>query len=362
MQRERARHGWQVQPCTRRCNSLAARAPPQIANQGIAMVRKAKPRQTREHDVDALALLWIAVRSEAESRGRGPQRCQPTIDSGTLDRLASLGLLINEPDRGHVRLTSAGETTAALLNVMLQVQTQGGLGRAFAAVTADAAGGPLLLRGVTNRPAKRPLARRKAPVTDVLRVRIELEHVQPAIWRTLEIAADCTFFDLHVALNAAMGWQDAHLHHFVVGRHRRAGAKAVRYGSPDDDPMDSPFTERLEFEHLVADSVAVGEPFLYEYDFGDGWTHRVVVEAREPRQTGIRYPRLLDGARACPPEDCGGVPGYERLLEIVRNAHHPERAETLEWLGGAFDSEAFEPASVRFPDPRKRLKALRDGY
>jgi hypothetical protein len=82
--------------------------------------------------------------------------------------------------------------------------------------------------------------------------------------------------------------------------------------------------------------------FLYEYDFGDSWEHEIVVEKVLPAVEGIRYPICIAGKRACPPEDCGGVGGYERMLDIIANPKHEEHAEMLEWLGGSFDPEAFD--------------------
>lgn len=202
---------------------------------------------------------------------------------------------------------------------------------------------------------------RQAPSTEILRVRVELEGIDPTIWRTLEIEADCTFFDLHVALNDAMGWTDAHLHQFLVGLRQRPRRKTVCYRISLDEEYESPFDERVEYEHRVAESVAVGTAFHYEYDFGDSWMHRVVVEARSPRQAGVRYPRVLAGAGACPPEDCGGIHGYARLLHILGDPQHEEHAETLEWLGERFDPAAFDPETVQFRDPHEELRDLLGG-
>ncbi len=90
----------------------------------------------------------------------------------------------------------------------------------------------------------------------------------------------------------------------------------------------------------------VGTRFTYEYDFGDNWRHEVLVEKVVPVDRNGEYPICLAGARACPPEDCGGTSGYEELLEAVRDSQHPEHARMLTWLGGYFDSEAFDLAGV----------------
>jgi hypothetical protein len=99
-----------------------------------------------------------------------------------------------------------------------------------------------------------------------------------------------------------------------------------------------------------------GATARYEYDFGDGWQHEVTLEAIVPAQAGRRYPICLAGERACPPEDCGGVPGYENLLEVMRDPEHEEYESMLQWVGGRFTPERFDPRTVKFDDPRKRWK------
>jgi hypothetical protein len=81
--------------------------------------------------------------------------------------------------------------------------------------------------------------------------------------------------------------------------------------------------------------------FTYEYDFGDSWRHEILVEKVLAPEAGGRYPQCVAGKRACPPEDCGGVWGYERFLEVIKDEDDPEHEETLEWAGGSFDPEAF---------------------
>ena len=107
---------------------------------------------------------------------------------------------------------------------------------------------------------------------------------------------------------------------------------------------------------------AIGSTCVYEYDFGDGWVHEVLLEAmllREPRR---RYPRCLEGARACPPEDCGGVPGYYRLLEIMSDPSHEEYEDMLTWIGDRYHCELFAAEEVKFDNPQRRWKnAFSDG-
>ena len=94
----------------------------------------------------------------------------------------------------------------------------------------------------------------------------------------------------------------------------------------------------------------------YEYDFGDGWKHDVLFEGVVSRVKGLKYPRCIGCARACPPEDCGGVQGYEELLTVIFDPLNPEFDSTRTWLGGNFDPEAFDPTRVKFDNPRARWK------
>ncbi len=85
-----------------------------------------------------------------------------------------------------------------------------------------------------------------------------------------------------------------------------------------------------------------GAKFTYQYDFGDSWLHRLVIEQVGPPKEDMRYPACLAGKRACPPEDCGGVWGYEHFLEVIGDPNHEEHQELLDWIGGEFDPQAFD--------------------
>ncbi len=144
-----------------------------------------------------------------------------------------------------------------------------------------------------------------------------------------------TLGQLHEAIQAAFGWWNYHLHEFEVG--------ANRYGIPDPQwqdwgpPVVDERTVRLD---AVARS---GSRFEYRYDFGDDWRHKILVEDIRPVDAAVTLPTCVDGRRACPPEDCGGTWGYRQLLEILADPHHPEHQERRDWIGGPFDSAAFDP-------------------
>lgn len=194
----------------------------------------------------------------------------------------------------------------------------------------------------------------------VLQLHVELEHIQPSIWRRLQIPGDSTFWDLHVAIQSAFGWNDSHLHEFRAGDGREDDP---RFGMPLNEFDDAP--PLSDWEHRVADHLTLAHPLLeYEYDFVDGWLHRITLEDIQTSAPGKRYPRCTDGARSAPPDDCGGPPGYEDLLAILANPSDPEYASSHVWASGQkgqrgrFDPEAFDEQQVRFANPKPRLKRL----
>lgn len=176
-------------------------------------------------------------------------------------------------------------------------------------------------------------------------VKITLKHIHPPVWRRIQIPADTKLGKLHRVLQAVMGWTDSHLHAFRVGQ--------TTYGVPDPDPL---FETEMENERNVRldQIVSEGDKLIYEYDFGDGWEHEIRIEKVFPAEPGQRYPTCLAGKRTCPPEDCGGPPGYEHLLEVLHNPKHEEYEELLEWLGGPFASEDFDVEEVN-----QMLKSVR---
>jgi hypothetical protein len=157
-----------------------------------------------------------------------------------------------------------------------------------------------------------------------------------------------------VALQDAMGWLDYHLHVFRVAG---PGASEEQIGIPDDDPFEDEKPALPGWEIPITRCFSrPGTTVPYEYDFGDGWEHELTLEAVLPRQPGQKYPLCVDGARACPPEDCGGVHGYENLLTVIQDPTHEEHESMLEWLGGRFDPERFDPKRVKFDDPARRYR------
>ncbi len=189
----------------------------------------------------------------------------------------------------------------------------------------------------------------------VYQFKVALQGIKPSIWRRIQVPETYSFWDLHVAIQDAMGWEDYHLHEFSM-IDPETGIQ-LRIGIPD---VGDAFRDEVilpGWKMKVADLFSMEDKVVfYVYDFGDSWVHRVRLEKILPRDTSVTYPICIAGKRACPPEDCGGVWGYEYLLEIIKNPQHKEYRHMLNWLGGKFDSEHFDMKDIRFDDPEKRRK------
>lgn len=172
------------------------------------------------------------------------------------------------------------------------------------------------------------------PPATVVRLHVSLQGLSPAIWRRLVVPETITLPQLHRALQLAMGWEDRHLHEFQIGE--------ARYGMPDEDDLDEGLKDEAGVRLGDAIRAAGRDRFTYVYDFGDDWTHDVVVEAVEPNKEGVRGVVCIGGANRCPPEDVGGVPGYFEFLQEVRDAGHERHREVRAWAGGSFDPAAFD--------------------
>jgi hypothetical protein len=136
---------------------------------------------------------------------------------------------------------------------------------------------------------------------------------------------------LHDILQVVMGWTDSHLHQFRRG--------TTYFGQPDPETgMERENERRVVLRQVLR---RPRDRMVYEYDFGDGWEHDVVLEAIGEAGGAKPPPRVLAGKGACPPEDVGGIGGYYRFLEAIQNPKHPDHEEMLEW-GGPFDPDAFD--------------------
>ena len=168
-------------------------------------------------------------------------------------------------------------------------------------------------------------------------LKISLRGVRPPVWRRMRVPGAMSLDKVHHALQIALGWTNSHLHQFLVGEER--------YGmlDPDDDWRDETIDERKVRLEQIAN---IRSKFVYEYDFGDGWEHDVVVEGVEEATELDWTPVCLDGRRACPPEDCGGSYGYANLIKILANPRHPEHAEMKDWAPPDFSPEHFDLPAI----------------
>ncbi|NKC02213.1 MAG: plasmid pRiA4b ORF-3 family protein [Pseudomonadales bacterium] len=192
----------------------------------------------------------------------------------------------------------------------------------------------------------------------IYQFKVTLTSVSPPVWRTIQVPADYSFWDLHVAIQDAMGWLDYHLHLFVFELPRK---KRLNIGIPDDEYDEPPTSAGWEIS--IGDFYRTpGDLAVYEYDFGDGWTHELILEGIFLRDDAVRYPKCIAGERACPPEDCGGVTGYEQLLVILDDPSNEEYEDMKHWLTGhaknywPYKPDDFKPRKVKFDDPHVRWR------
>ena len=165
----------------------------------------------------------------------------------------------------------------------------------------------------------------------IYQLKVSLEGSKPPIWRRLLVKSDIKLDVLHLALQISMGWTNSHLHQYI-SRDRKF------YGIKDDDfemdgfEMHDETTVRLS--NILKDEK---DSLIYEYDFGDSWTHKIIIEKILPFDTTKKLPYCVTGKRACPPENCGGIWGYSDLLKALEDPKHEEHDEMLDWLDGEFD-------------------------
>lgn len=165
-----------------------------------------------------------------------------------------------------------------------------------------------------------------------LQLKIVLNGTKPPVWRRFLVNDSITFAKFHWVIQTVMGWTNSHLHEFSVN--------GMQIGEPHED-YDHELTDskKIRLNELLKPEK---QKFRYLYDFGDSWDHIITVEKIIEKDGTPKTFECIDGKRACPPEDCGGVWGYEDFLKAISNKNHPEHKEMLDWIGGSFDSEEFD--------------------
>lgn len=189
----------------------------------------------------------------------------------------------------------------------------------------------------------------------VYQFKITLKGINPPIWRWIQIPETYTFWDLHLAIQIAMGWENSHLHKFEM-LHYSTGKK-VWIGTLTEKAKDLGQEIISEHEQKIADWFSMKNRIAdYTYDFGDKWEHEIKLEKILSKDKNMEYPVCIAGERACPPEDCGGIWWYQGLLEVLKNQDHEDYEEILEWVGEEFDPEHFDENEVGLNKLNKRKR------
>ena len=163
-------------------------------------------------------------------------------------------------------------------------------------------------------------------------IKITLDESKPLIWRQIRVPGATSLYKLHNILQLVMGWEDGHLHEFIIG--------GKKYSHPDAELEDSLDGRKVTLTQLGLSENSI---FTYIYDFGDSWGHSLLVEKISPSENTITSnPACLAGQKACPPEDCGGIWGYEEFIVAIKDPKHERHEELLDWVGGVFDPESFD--------------------
>ena len=175
----------------------------------------------------------------------------------------------------------------------------------------------------------------------IARLRIELQELEPKIWRRIDIPLSMTLEALHEAIQMTMGWTFSHLWEFEIdGR---------SYGDPSFREFDDePAIFKAKGLRLGTAIARGADRFVYVYDYGDNWRHEVIVEEVRDGDPNIEYPTFVDGPRRCPPEDVGGPDGFMDFLEAILDQAHEEHRAMLDWYGGPFDPSGLDEARARF--------------
>ena len=176
-------------------------------------------------------------------------------------------------------------------------------------------------------------------IEPIARLRIELQEIEPTIWRRIDVPLSSTLLALHDSIQFAFRWTDSHLFEFEIGERR--------YGQPEYDRYAD---ERLYKAASIRLKTVVDrgiEQFLYVYDFGDNWRHDLLIEEIRDGEADIDYPVFVDGERRSPPEDVGGVTGFMEFLEASRNPLHEEHESVVRWYGRRFEPDDIDERQVR---------------
>lgn len=175
-------------------------------------------------------------------------------------------------------------------------------------------------------------------MNSIYQIKITLNGVKPPIWRRIIVNSETTLNDFHKIIQTTMGWTNSHLHQFIKGN-----TFYLNEEIEDDFGFMGKYKE-VDYSDLVISDLLKKEKdkIKYEYDFGDGWEHTILLEKIKENSVKIPHPKCIKGKRACPIEDCGGAWGYENLIEIMNDPKHPEHKDMADWIGDVFEPEVFD--------------------
>ena len=172
----------------------------------------------------------------------------------------------------------------------------------------------------------------------IVELRVVLLGTKPSIYRTIQMSTNATFYHLHLVLQEAFDWYDAHLHAFMINGEEIGNNDISEFD--DDNVLDEHMITLKEKLHVEK------QKFIYLYDFGDSWEHQITVAKLIEPKEGMFYPRCIRGARNTPPEDCGGIWGFEEFKEIMSDKSHPQHKEMKEWYEEEYDSDYFSKVDL----------------
>jgi hypothetical protein len=187
---------------------------------------------------------------------------------------------------------------------------------------------------------------------EIYQMKISLDFIRPEIWRSFVVDSSILLDDFHNIIQNIMGWTNTHLYGFNI--------KNEDYSPIDEDSdpseKDSKIFSLRQLELQEKDQIR------YTYDFGDDWQHTIILEKVLQPDNKMQTPYCLDGARNCPPEDCGSTPGYEGIVEAMKTPKSKAAKEFIEWLGEPYDPEKFNKDEINeILTPAKKKARKRAG-
>ena len=186
---------------------------------------------------------------------------------------------------------------------------------------------------------------------EAIQIRINLDDTNPLIWRHILVSKNISFYKLHHTIQIAMGWTNSHLFEFKMGDY------CVREIFIDFDGMEE--ADIIDAKQTKLTNL-INKELNYTYDFGDSWDHTIIFEKIVVLEDGHQLPFCIAGALKCPPEDCGGIPGFYNFLNILSDKNHEEYKETKIWAGGKFNVNEFDLLKInkQFKNIEKYIKSV----